>query len=77
MFNRLEEAAFAAHPELAALKGKLQDGHVMGCLLSGSGATVYALLRPETAAGQAAELTHTISGVRIISCGPAPASTHP
>ena len=50
LFNGLEEAVFALHPEIARLAARLKDEGATGVLMSGSGATVFALADgPETA----------------------------
>lgn len=50
-FNRLEEAVLPHRPELVALKALLQDGGGTPVLMSGSGASVFAVVRDEHAAG--------------------------
>ncbi len=41
LFNRLEEAAFAFRPELAAIKREMQAMGFDGVLMSGSGSSIY------------------------------------
>lgn len=43
-FNRLEEVVLPHRPELVALKGLLQEGGGMPVLMSGSGASVFAVV---------------------------------
>ena len=45
LFNGLEPGVFAAYPETAHLVARLRDAGGMGTLLSGSGASVFALVR--------------------------------
>jgi 4-diphosphocytidyl-2-C-methyl-D-erythritol kinase len=49
-FNRLEEVVLPHRPELLALKALLQDGGGMPVLMSGSGASVFAVVRDAGAA---------------------------
>ena len=48
LFNGLERGVFAAYPEVARLSARLRDAGGLGVLLSGSGASVFALVRDET-----------------------------
>ena len=43
LFNGLEGAVFARHPEVAALAARLREAGAPAVLMSGSGATVFAL----------------------------------
>ena len=43
LFNGLERAVFARHPEVAALAARLRQAGAAAVLMSGSGATVFAL----------------------------------
>ena len=43
LFNGLERAVFARHPEVAALAARLREAGAAAVLMSGSGATVFAL----------------------------------
>jgi 4-diphosphocytidyl-2-C-methyl-D-erythritol kinase len=43
LFNRLESAAFALHPELAALRARLADLLPNGARMTGSGSALYGL----------------------------------
>ena len=43
LFNRLESAAFALHPELAALRDRLADLLPNGARMTGSGSALYGL----------------------------------
>ena len=43
LFNGLEEAVFARHPEVAALAARMREAAGGAALMSGSGATVFAL----------------------------------
>jgi 4-diphosphocytidyl-2-C-methyl-D-erythritol kinase len=43
LFNRLESAAFALHPELAALRTRLAEGLRHGARMTGSGSALYGL----------------------------------
>ena len=47
LFNGLEPGVFAAYPETARLAACLRDAGGMGAILSGSGASVFALVRDE------------------------------
>jgi 4-diphosphocytidyl-2-C-methyl-D-erythritol kinase len=51
-FNRLEEVVLPHRPELLALKALLQDSGGMPVLMSGSGASVFAVV-PDAAAAEA------------------------
>jgi 4-diphosphocytidyl-2C-methyl-D-erythritol kinase len=50
-FNRLEEVVLPHRPELLALKALLQDGGGLPVLMSGSGASVFAVV-PDAAAAE-------------------------
>jgi len=50
-FNRLEEVVLPHRPELVALKALLQEGGGMPVLMSGSGASVFAVVPDAGAAG--------------------------
>jgi 4-diphosphocytidyl-2C-methyl-D-erythritol kinase len=50
-FNRLEEVVLPHRPELLALKALLQEGGGMPVLMSGSGASVFAVVPDAVAAG--------------------------
>ncbi len=52
LFNGLENGVFAAYPETARLAARLKDAGSLGVLLSGSGASVFALVR-DAAQGEA------------------------
>jgi len=55
LYNLLEVPVFSKHPEIAALKAQLStQAGCYGALMSGSGATVFALMR-DTAAAQRSE----------------------
>ncbi len=47
LFNGLEPGVFSAYPETARLAACLRDAGGLGVLLSGSGASVFALVRDE------------------------------
>ena len=47
LFNGLERGVFAAYPETARLASRLRDAGGLGVILSGSGASVFALVRNE------------------------------
>lgn len=47
LFNGLERGVFAAYPETARLAARMRDAGGLGVLLSGSGASVFALVRDE------------------------------
>jgi 4-diphosphocytidyl-2C-methyl-D-erythritol kinase len=49
-FNRLEEVVLPHRPELAALKALLQEGGGMPVLMSGSGASLFAVVADAGAA---------------------------
>ena len=48
LFNGLEPGVSAAYPETARLAARLRDAGGMGGMLSGSGASVFTLVRDET-----------------------------
>lgn len=50
-FNRLEEVVLPHRPEISALKALLQEGGGMPVLMSGSGASVFAVTFDDAAAG--------------------------
>ena len=50
LFNGLERAVFARHPEVAALAARLRQAGAAAVLMSGSGATVFALADDEAEA---------------------------
>ena len=50
LFNGLERAVFARHPEVAALAARLREAGGAAVLMSGSGATVFALADDEAEA---------------------------
>jgi len=54
-FNRLEEVVLPHRPELLALKALLQDGGGLPVLMSGSGASVFAVVPDAAAAERLAE----------------------
>jgi len=43
VFNRMEEAVFAEHPQLAGIKGRLLDQGCLCAAMSGSGPTVFGI----------------------------------
>lgn len=43
LFNRLEAAAFALHPELSALRARLEEAVPHGARMTGSGSALYGL----------------------------------
>lgn len=47
LFNGLEPGVFAAYPEIAQLAARLQDAGGLAVMMSGSGASVFALVRDE------------------------------
>jgi len=49
LFNRLEEAAFAFRPELAAIKREMESLGFAGVLMSGSGSSIYGVCADATA----------------------------
>jgi 4-diphosphocytidyl-2-C-methyl-D-erythritol kinase len=66
-FNRLEEVVLAAYPEVAALKQRLCVGGAMPVLVSGSGPTVFGVVRDaEMAQRLASSLAET--GIRAVAC---------
>ena len=58
LFNRLEDAAFSLHPELAALRGRLAGLLPNGARMTGSGSALYGLC------GSAAEARRLVRKVR-------------
>ena len=60
LFNRLEEPAFEAYPQLAAAKEKLRESMPFGALLSGSGSTIYAPAAPRDLDGLARSLSEKL-----------------
>ncbi len=53
LYNRLEVPVFSEHPQLAALKNELStQAECYGALMSGSGATVFAIMYDRNAAHQ-------------------------
>ncbi len=64
MFNRMETAAFAMHPELARLKQRLVDEGCAAAIMSGSGPTVFGLCasreEAETVASRITEVRATV-----------------
>ena len=70
LFNRLEEPVFEAHPELAAAKKRLAETGVWGALLSGSGATVYAVVDPGKIEGLGGKLRKQVRSGALIEAGP-------
>ncbi len=54
VFNRLEEVVLPHRPELIALKALLQEGGGAQVLMSGSGASVFAVVSDAAAAGELA-----------------------
>ena len=47
LFNGLQEGVFASYPEVARAAGRLDAAGCLGVLLSGSGASVFGLVRDE------------------------------
>ncbi|HZE99566.1 MAG TPA: 4-(cytidine 5'-diphospho)-2-C-methyl-D-erythritol kinase [Planctomycetota bacterium] len=54
LFNRLESAAFALHPELAALRARLAGLLPHGARMTGSGSALYGLCATRAEAGRLA-----------------------
>ena len=54
LYNRMEAPVFALHPELAALKARLQAAGCEVAMMSGSGPTIFGLCADEAAARGAA-----------------------
>ena len=59
LFNRLELAAFALHPELAALRGRLAELVEAGARMTGSGSALYGLC---ASGAEAARLARRVRG---------------
>ncbi|HLY09545.1 MAG TPA: 4-(cytidine 5'-diphospho)-2-C-methyl-D-erythritol kinase [Planctomycetota bacterium] len=58
LFNRLESAAFALHPELAALRTRLAELLPNGARMTGSGSALYGLCASEAEARRLARRVH-------------------
>ncbi len=54
LFNRLEDAAFALHPELAALRARMEELLPYGARMTGSGSALYGLCASRAEAGRLA-----------------------
>lgn len=54
LFNRLEQPACAVAPEVAAVTKRLRSLNPLGCLLSGSGSSVFAVCRNRAEAARIA-----------------------
>ena len=66
-FNRLEEVVLSAYPEVAALKQRLSVGGAGPVLVSGSGPTVFGMVRgAELARRLGSNLAET--GIRAVVC---------
>jgi 4-diphosphocytidyl-2-C-methyl-D-erythritol kinase len=52
LHNRLQEAAFELSPSVAALHARLQQSGAVGCLMSGSGSCLFALVHDASEAQQ-------------------------
>jgi 4-diphosphocytidyl-2-C-methyl-D-erythritol kinase len=66
-FNRLEQVVLDAYPTVAALKRLLSSGGAAPVLVSGSGPTVFGMMRgAEAAVGLAAALAE--SGIMAVAC---------
>lgn len=57
--NDFEEVVIPAHSEIAAVKSALQKAGARGCLLSGSGSSVYGIFETQGACSQAAACMNT------------------
>ncbi len=64
VFNDLEDAVFAAYPELAHLKRELFRQGAAAALMSGSGSSLFGLFRDRNTADAAAELFRK-QGMRV------------
>ena len=54
MFNDLEAVSLREHPVLGKIKGALRETGAVGCLMSGSGPTVFGVFADSAQAGKAA-----------------------
>ena len=68
--NGLEKAVFGLHPEIARLAARLRDAGARGVLMSGSGATVFALAASPSEA-------NALAGVLPAGCWSAVSQTVP
>jgi 4-diphosphocytidyl-2-C-methyl-D-erythritol kinase len=59
LFNRLESAAFALHPELAALRSRLSELLPNGARMTGSGSALFGLCGSDA---EARRLAHRVRG---------------
>ncbi|MFZ4395685.1 MAG: 4-(cytidine 5'-diphospho)-2-C-methyl-D-erythritol kinase [Kiritimatiellia bacterium] len=79
LFNGLEPGVFAVYPETASLAVRLRDAGGLGVIMSGSGASVFALVRDEDhgeevrrrlGAGVWSKLTKTLPDGVMVAHGP-------
>ncbi len=69
--NALESVTLARHPQVSALKQRFRDLGAPGCLMSGSGPSVFALARDrKAAAALAAGAAGLAATVIITECSP-------
>lgn len=78
-FNRLEDVVLPHRPELGALKGLLREGGGMPVLMSGSGASVFAVVQDsaaaETLAARVRERGYFAASVTTLADNPMLAAT--
>jgi 4-diphosphocytidyl-2-C-methyl-D-erythritol kinase len=70
LFNRLQAPALALRPELADWLARLKSARPLGCLVSGSGATMFALARDAADARRVATAVRpaiTAAGGRVMT----------
>lgn len=65
--NALESVTLPRYPEVAALKGRFRDLGAPGCLMSGSGPTVFALARDREAAAALAAGVADLAATVIVT----------
>ncbi len=70
IFNRLEEPAYAAYPQLAAVRQALVSEDSWGPMLSGSGCALFLMAMPENADGLAVRLEDRVSSGVFLTASP-------
>jgi len=67
LYNLFESVVFPEYPEVARLKGRLQEVGALGALMSGSGSTVFGIFRSKEEAEAAYELLRDEAPVCFIT----------